>query len=62
MTNQPKPRQPKPPAITVRLGRASLTLPAELLPALAELGPVARQAGNALGRVRATIERDTPNG
>ena len=53
---------PRLPAITLRLGKASLSIPAEMLPALQELAPAARQAAQVAARVRATIERDTPNG
>ena len=54
--------QPKSPTITLRAGKLSATVPAELLPALLNLAPAVRQVGEGFARVRATIERDTPNG
>ena len=54
--------QPKPPMITLRAGKLSATVPVELVPALLRLAPAARQASEGFARIRATIERDTPNG
>lgn len=42
-----------PPAITVRVGKVSATIPVELLPALLSMAPAARQAGQAFARLAA---------